>query len=317
MLPIEITVKIQPNAECITPLPLGNITYQYPTTLTTDKISEIVTTNAPIGYSRFAAIYGGEPSVSVSRSSIITNGTATVGSANLQSALPLSSIVGDADDQIYTENGLLNPGIYQPAGLLGGAYLTYFNGVDTPRWSRRDSSVYFPQVDFFPRYNQWFASTIWSTPYDPSELQSPASYDIMFVYVDRSSKIVYYRPGIVNLSKNTIGLDPSLNLTTVSWGPYSGGFSGTRPWYLNIAGLLQNVSSGAVKFQLFFIDPSGGDNLAKEITSNSPRLPSNWGLLTPTSALGSVFKIKVVAVLQDDSGVSVTSNELAVSNPNA
>jgi hypothetical protein len=47
---------------------------------------------------------------------------------------------------------------------------------------------------------------VWSTPYDPEKLIAPESYDIMFVYVDRLTKKVYYRNGKVVFSTPIVPL---------------------------------------------------------------------------------------------------------------
>lgn len=208
--PLEVTVKIQPNAECITPLELGNITYQYPTQLTTDKISEIVLLDTPVGYSRFAATYGGEPSVSAGRSirTFANNGFADGGSITYQTNIPTSSFVDDPDDQLFdftksnSSLGTTNASAQQKLYSL--------TGMDTPRWNRRGSSAYFPQLDFFPRYNQWFASTTWMTPFDPQELLTPEYYNVLFVYVDRITKVVYHRTGRARFVRE-LAYNPTFN----------------------------------------------------------------------------------------------------------
>lgn len=187
---LEITVKIQPNSEYITPLELGNITYQYPTQFTTDKISEIVVSGAAVTYSRFQAIYGPEPVLQLSRS--VKQSAADEWS--FQGQIPASSLKTDFDQQVYDSGGLLyvTPDNVLQTPVKSGA----LNNVDTPSWGKRTSSVYYPQLDFFPRYNQWFASTMWTTPFDPENLVTPIGYLLNLIYVDRVAKQVYYKEAI-------------------------------------------------------------------------------------------------------------------------
>ena len=210
--PITIEVKIKPNAEVITPLELGSIKYQYPKVngdyFVSDQISEIVVLDSPIGYTRFAAMYGAEASVNVTRAASayknnFANEAVSGGALNYSTSLPISSLglnYIDPDIAAFSpELGLFN-GYQTLNGFVDTQGPSLLGDVDTPRWSLRDSSAYYPQLDFFPRYNQWFASTVWSTPYDPGKLIAPKSYDIMFVYVDRLTKKVYYRNGKVVFS---------------------------------------------------------------------------------------------------------------------
>jgi hypothetical protein len=86
------------------------------------------------------------------------------------------------------------------------------NGIRTPSWSARGSSAYFPQLDFFPRYNQWFASTLWSTPYRAQDLVLPPglAYSIMLVYIDKLNKTVYYRLGTASFIQPQTATGPEV-----------------------------------------------------------------------------------------------------------
>lgn len=332
--PPEITVKIQPNAECITPLQLGNISYEYPTQLITDKISEIVVTGSPLSYSRFAAQYGQEPTVNVSRSGLSTY--SPIGNANLnfqdgngsiQSSLSLSSFADDPDYQLFDNaTGVLNLRLLnQPGGGVIDNQAAGTLSIDTPRWSLRDSTAYYPQLDFFPRYNQWFASTVWSIPFDTSSMITPGPYSIMFVYIDKTNKQVYHKESVANFEViGTIGAGnpgPSIVLTGSFWRPVGLSYSGVRPWYLYLRGSAKNFTKGAWRFSL-----SSGGNVFSEIVTDSNQLPNLWPRplvgggeagLRPSSLLGAAFPVTVTATSFDENATTVISDTLIVRNPNA
>lgn len=161
--PIEIEIEAAPNTDVITALTLGPITYTYPTTYTTNKISEIVVADLPIGISRMNELFSG----------IVTGSQSTTYSTNF-----------DAGGNTTTSNSTNNA----TSSYLG-------RGV----WDVYDSSSFFPVLDFFPRYDQWFASVNWPYPFSYAAAPAPPTYRVYFVYIDKVQKITYWTEGFVKL----------------------------------------------------------------------------------------------------------------------
>ena len=348
--PLEITVNIQPNAECITPLELGNIKYQYPVGqadlpyyVTTDKISEIVVAASPIPYSRFAATYGPEPSITMQRQNDAAE------TAVYSTQIKVSDFTASpeeyffkkppqrefdprnlTDDQLQEKEGsIFNPGRFNtgPAPLgqfAAGVAFPIFDSVSVPKWANRDSSAYYPQVDFFPRYNQWFASTTWSTPFEESALTFPPKYAITFIYVNRTTKTVYYRDGFVKFNKLSPGTSAALSeygeflITrgTSSLKSNQGGNARVGV-SINLSGtsrLRHPVLEQTVwKFQCVI----NGTPRGEEKLSSSNLIPvTSFTILREDIDLvdSAGFNVALRATSLDSNPVTVTSNEIFVRN---
>jgi len=341
--PLEITVNIQPNAECITPLELGNIKYQYPVGqadlpyyVTTDKISEIVVAASPIPYSRFAATYGPEPSITMQRQNDAAE------TAVYSTQIKVSDFTSAPEEYFFKKPNprSFNPhsltdeqlkekegSIFNPARLTGASFgFTYpiFDSVSVPKWANRDSSAYYPQVDFFPRYNQWFASTTWSTPFEESALTFPPKYAITFIYVNRTTKTVYYRDGFVKFNKLSPGTSAALSeygefLITRGSSSLKSNQSGNY-WVgvsINLSGtsrLRHPVLEQTVwKFQCVI----NGTPRGEEKLSSSNLIPAtSFTILREDIDLvdSAGFNVALRATSLDSNPVTVTSNEIFVRN---
>jgi len=188
--PISFNVNIRPNREIITPLEFGDIIYEYPTELTTNAISEIVVLNAPLNSTRFGALFGKPSDVGLtqrfSTDATSSNAFDFVPEQDLTASLTLPAVgyINSGNDSIFTDPNAVNDKL-----LTRKSNNELLNG---------SSSIYYPQVDFYPRYNQWFASSSWPVPF--LDAVYPQQYDVLFVYADRPSKTIYYRYGLAQLN---------------------------------------------------------------------------------------------------------------------
>lgn len=184
MPPIEVDVEVSLNGDYITPVSFGSsITYEFPETFTTDKISEVVVAGTPMSFSRMQAIYG---------------------------ATSESSSTNTADGpEIADQSTSTTTSIQYNAAGPSSAWNTGQTG-----------SVFYPNVDFFPRYGQWFANATWPYPFNPYAAKIPRFYDLYLVYIDRTSKKVYWRTAKANLVEVSLpsGLEnvPRLNDTSAN-----------------------------------------------------------------------------------------------------
>lgn len=337
--PPSINVVIKPNTECITPLQLGNITYEYPLTssgsyLTTSLVSEIVVTKSPVSYSRFAALFGAEPTISMQR----TN--AADSPAQYSTELKLSSFIKDpdnnlfepADQLVYNTNtvpenafvgSVFNPARFERAvaPVASGYNTPTLSDINSPQWANRNASSYYPLLDFFPRYNQWFASTFWATPYDPGSLPTPDSYSLMLVYVDRQNKTVYYRNATATFAVEPVfdALNGRLQLDTSRAYRASAGFFSDYVFALSGNANLKHPTLVSVPWT---IDLILDGVVRKSINTNKFTLPTkfqlpwdSFGVSYQPGAVppaGTVFEVVLRATSMDPAAVQITSNTIYV-----
>jgi hypothetical protein len=183
--PIDFEVEVLMNGTVITPVAISlPVQYDSPSPFTTDKISEIVVVDASSNLSRMRSLFG-------------------EGSINEDSSSSKSARYDDPTD-LFMIDRTVSSG--SSKSVTKSAY--YPRDEDHPPvWVKPESSVYYPTLDFFPRFNQWFASTSWEFPYRPETSSIPAFYRVLLVYIDRSTKKVYYKNGRAYLKVATFGED--------------------------------------------------------------------------------------------------------------
>ena len=185
---IEFPVNIYPNREIITPMTFGDIAYTSPETFTTDQISEIVVVNSPLNFSRYGALFGKPSDVSFQLRRDRVNGYETAGELVVKPNQDTTTSFTAPATTVLENNTSPNP--FEMASYT-------FNDLQPKVLSsellNEQSSLYFPQLDFYPRYNQWFSSTSWPRPFDTNIY--PEFYEVLFIYSDRATKTIYHAEG--------------------------------------------------------------------------------------------------------------------------
>jgi len=186
LTPIEFNVNVRPNREIITPLSFGDITYEFPTETTTDKISEIVVLSAPLPASRYAALFGRPSDVSLQQRRSMDGVGGVPGAPDKPDTDSTSAYTVPAVSLLKnnTSNVFADSRVDFLQTETDSIYSELLNSA---------SSLYYPQVDFYPRYNQWFASASWPVPFTGTLY--PQFYDVIISYAERQTRTIYYRYG--------------------------------------------------------------------------------------------------------------------------
>jgi len=211
---LNLTINIAPNRDVITPLNIGEITYNDPEILTTDIITEILVLDAPVPFQRFAAT---APFNSVLQSDTypellpaLQTGDTTDLIATGVSALKSRNGLDMYASAVLDDFGLANPRLLtftdswqalvnaRIAMREAAAQLGSWKTGDTKvasGWAFAGSSAFGPQLDLFSRYNKWFASTSWLTA--SSAANTSYLWPVLFIYVDRVAKRLYNVEGTI------------------------------------------------------------------------------------------------------------------------
>jgi hypothetical protein len=209
---LNLTINMAPNRDVITPLNIGEITYNDPEVLTTDIITEILVLDAPVPFQRFTAT---APFNSVSQSNtypellpalqsgvttdLISAGIGPMEQRNGQDMLVPMFVQANASLGVSLSDSwqaLVNARIaLREAASRVGFWKTGAISVESD-WALPGSIAFGPQLDLFSRYNKWFASTSWLTASGISSMDS-YRWPVLFIYVDRVAKRLYNVEGTI------------------------------------------------------------------------------------------------------------------------